>query len=444
MRRRRGRGVLVEGERRPRSMSASGAGFFAAAPAATSSATQERGRLARTTPGSGQRSAATAARFPSRAPSRARARPRPMRCGAPSGSTSQAGRVWGASTWTSAVAPRSRQYQPSGVPIIAAASACTSAAAPALVAGREGDGSLSDEAHGEDHRALDRQHRWVLGGEDGGGAVGVAEPGQLGGQLELGTGGVESVACLQVAVPQDRQTNTDLVDVAEQPGGAQSGLLEVQGHPTTGLISDRVERDQRSFEVTVAPVRNAAEPAQDRLPRLELCAFDAGQGREHPRGIASQVRDGGDADGVDEAGDRRARGRPARRLADGERAAVRRRSPARAPDRASGWPRPRPRGRRGQRNPAAAASNETIASAGASAWRSRPSANRAAGSRRSRWGNRRCQRPKSVPDIRVDRSVAASRMTSRTSSHAPGFGEEVDRLVRSSRAAVHGGGGPQR
>ena len=139
-----------------------------------------------------------------------------------------------------------------------------------LVAGREGDGSLSDEAHGEDHRALDRQHHWVVGGEDGRGAIGVAEPGQLGGQLELGTGGVESVACLQVAVPQDRQTNTDLVDVAEQPGGAQSRLLEVQGHPTTGLISDRVERDQRSFEVPVAPVRNAAEPAQDGLPRLEL------------------------------------------------------------------------------------------------------------------------------------------------------------------------------
>ena len=178
-----------------------------------------------------------------------------------------------------------------------------------LVAGREGDGGLGDEAHGEDHRALDRQHRWVVGGEDGRGAIGVAEPGQLGGQLQLGTGGVEAVACLQVAVPQDRQVDTDLVDVAEQPGGAQSRPLEVQGHPTTGLISDRVEREQRSFEVPVAPVRNAAEPAQDGLPRLELRAFDGGEGREHPRGIASQVRDSGNADGVDEAGDRRARGR---------------------------------------------------------------------------------------------------------------------------------------
>ncbi len=214
-----------------------------------------------------------------------------MRCGAPSGSTSQAGRVWGASTWTSAVAPRIAPVPAVGSADHRGGVGLHERGGAPLVAGREGDGSLSDEAHGEDHRALDRQHRWVVGGEDGGGAIGVAEPGQLGGQLELGTGGVESVACLQVAVLQDRQTNTDLVDVAEQPGGAQARLLEVQGHPTTGLISDRVERDQRSFEVPVAPVRNAAEPAQDGLPRLELCAFDAGQGREHPRGIASQVRD---------------------------------------------------------------------------------------------------------------------------------------------------------
>ena len=72
-----------------------------------------------------------------------------------------------------------------------------------LVAVRDRDGGLGDEAHGEDHGALDRQHRWVLAVRR---AVvsGVAEPRQLGGQLEVGPCGVEAVIFLEVAVSQGR------------------------------------------------------------------------------------------------------------------------------------------------------------------------------------------------------------------------------------------------